>query len=260
MSVLRHLGCVVCCMVLLAAAFMLSGCSGDKATDKTDLGGQTETPTRQKETPPERKKLATGTQVKLISEEGDFALVETADSKQYYVNLGVVKSRSTAERNQEGFFTHTLSAATEAYSDEPPDELPEPEPRPVEEISNEQLTLNRLYMTEKTHRRIIAPTNKGLFVDEVTGENVFPAYTCNNPQCPKRGTEDDPHLFIFVDRSKLPICFACFDAYKLEGATQRELHPYLLWTRPYKMKETERRVKQLDSERKRAYKKAKKKG
>ncbi len=222
----------------LATAWMLAGCSGEKMSGGTPIAA---------------KQLDTGTPVALIAAEGDFALVETTDSERFYVNLGVLKSRNTATSDQEGSHTHVLSTATAAYADEPPDALPEIEPRPVEEISKEQLTLNRLYMTEKTHRHIIAPTNMGLFVDEVTGENVWPACTCYNPDCPKKGTDSDPHLFILFDRSKPPICPACVEAFQLSGAGQERLAPFLRWTRPYELEEKKRRVKQLDTERKRAY-------
>ena len=197
--------------------------------------------------------LELDTRVRLIAEEGDFALVETADAQQYYVDLGLLKSRTTLTNKIEGQHTHVLSATTDAYLDDPPDVPAEQKPRSIEKISNEQASLNRLYMTEKTQRQIIAPTNMGLFVDQVTGENVWPAYTCHNPDCPKKGTDDEPYLFVLFDRSKPPICPACVRAFQLSGAGQEELTPYLRWTRPYELEEKKRRVKQLDAERKRAY-------
>jgi len=197
--------------------------------------------------------LELDTRVRLIAEEGDFALVETADAQQYYVDLGLLKSRTTLTNEIEGQHTHVLSATTDAYLDDPPDVPAEQKPRSIEKISNEQASLNRLYMTEKTQRQIIAPTNMGLFVDQVTGENVWPAYTCHNPDCPKKGTDDEPYLFVLFDRSKPPICPACVRAFQLSGAGQEELTPYLRWTRPYELEEKKRRVKQLDAERKRAY-------
>jgi len=203
--------------------------------------------------------LELDTRVRLIAEEGDFALVETADAQQYYVDLGLLKSRTTLTNKIEGQHTHVLSATTDAYLDDPPDVPAEQKPRSIEKISNEQASLNRLYMTEKTQRQIIAPTNMGLFVDQVTGENVWPAYTCHNPDCPKKGTDDEPYLFVLFDRSKPPICPACVRAFQLSGAGQEELTPYLRWTRPYELEEKKRRVKQLDAERKRAYRALKQK-
>ncbi len=197
--------------------------------------------------------LEVDTRVRLIAEEGEFALVETADAQQYYVDLGLLKTRSNLALAHDPSHTHTLSAPAQAFHGSPPESKPETAPRPLEDISKEQLTLNRLYMTEKTHRHIIAPTNMGLFVDEVTGENVWPTYTCYNPDCPKKGTDSDPHLFILFDRSKPPICPACVEAFQLSGAGQEELTPYLRWTRPYELEEKKRRIKQLDTERKRAY-------
>ena len=203
--------------------------------------------------------LELDTRVRLIAEEGDFALVETADAQQYYVDLGLLKSRTTLTNKIEGQHTHVLSATTDAYLDDPPDVPAEQKPRSIEKISNEQASLNRLYMTEKTQRQIIAPTNMGLFVDQVTGENVWPAYTCHNPDCPKKGTDDEPYLFVLFDRSKPPICPACVRAFQLSGAVQEELTPYFRWTRPYELEEKKRRVKQLDAERKRAYRALKQK-
>ena len=203
--------------------------------------------------------LELDTRVRLIAEEGDFALVETADAQQYYVDLGLLKSRTTLTNKIEGQHTHVLSATTDAYLDDPPDVPAEQKPRSIEKISNEQASLNRLYMTEKTQRQIIAPTNMGLFVDQVTGENVWPAYTCHNPDCPKKGAGNEPYLFILFDRSKPPVCPACVRAFQLSGAVQEELTPYLRWTRPYELEEKKRRVKQLDAERKRAYRALKQK-
>ena len=197
--------------------------------------------------------LGVDTRVRLIAEEGEFALVETADAQQYYVDLGLLKTRSNMAVAKDPSHTHTLSAAAQAFRGSPPESMPEPAPRSMREISNEQFTLNRLYMTEKTHRRIIAPSNTKPFVDEVTGENVWPACTCHNPDCPKKVAGNDPYLFILFDRKKPPICPACVDAFQLLDARQEELVPYLRWTRTYELEEKKRRVKQLDAERKRAY-------
>ena len=210
------------------------GCGSDKGSDST--------------TP-----LAVNTRVQLIAEEGEFALIETADAQQYYVNRALLKTRSNLVLAHDRSHTHILSTAARGFSGSAPDSVPEIAPRPLEEISKEQLTLNRLYMTEKTHRRIIAPSNTKPFVDEVTGENVWPACTCHNPDCPKKSEDKEPYLFILFDRSKPPICPACAEAFQLVNVGQEELIPYLRWTRTYELEEKKRRVKQLDAERGRAY-------
>ena len=222
------------CILFLAILSTLPGCNNNGASSTA-------------------KQLEAGTPVRLIAEEGNFAIIETNDTEQYYVDLGFLKSRTTLTNEIRGQHTHVLSATTDAYLDEPPDVPAETKPRSIEEISNEQASLNRLYMTEKTQRQIIAPTNMGLFVDQVTGENVWPTYTCHNPDCPKKDAGNEPYLFILFDRSKPPICHACVRAFQLSGAAQDELTPYLRWTRPYELEEKKRRVKQLDAERKRAY-------
>jgi hypothetical protein len=216
------------------------GCSSDKGSDST--------------TP-----LAVNTRVQLIAEEGEFALIETADAQQYYVDRGLLKTRSNMAVAKDPSHTHTLSAPAQAFHGSPPESMPETAPRPLEDISKEQLALNRLYMTEKTHRHILAPSNTRPFVDEVTGENVWPACTCHNPDCPKKGTDKEPYLFVLFDRSKPPICPACVEAFQLVNVGQEELIPYLRWTRTYELEEKKRRVKQLDAERKRAYRALKQK-
>ena len=203
--------------------------------------------------------LEVDTRVRLIAEEADFALIETSDAQQYYVNRGLLKTRSNLVSAHDPSHTHTLSATAQAFSGSPPDSVPEIVPRPLEEISKEQLILNRLYMTEKTHRQIIAPSNTKPFVDKVTGENVWPACTCHNPDCPKKGPGKEPYLFVLFDRSKPPICPACVEAFQLMNAGQEELTPYRRWTRTYELEEKKRRVKQLDAERKRAYRALKQK-
>ena len=151
-----------------------------------------------------------------------------------------------------GDHTHSLSAPASAYPKRPA-VLPEEATRTRAEISREQSNLNRLFFTEKTQRRIVAPTNRGPFVDEVTGEMAWPAFRCHNPNCPEKGTADEPFLFTFPDRNQRQICPACTKEIDVESAPIKELQPHLIWTRAYDLPETARRVKQLDAERKRAY-------
>ena len=191
--------------------------------------------------------------VRLISAGQDFALIETADSQRYYVNRAILKTRSNLIDAQDPSHTHTLSAPTRAFQGDLPESIPETPPRSLDEISKEQMMLNRLYLTEKTHRRIIAPSNTRPFVDKLTGENVWPACTCHNPNCPKKSINKEPYLFVLFDRNSPPICPACVEGFGLHDAEQEELAPYLRWTKTYELEEKKQRVKQLDAERKRAY-------
>ena len=218
---------------LAIVALFAVGCSNENSLESTTLN--------------------VDTRVRLVAEEGDFALIETVDAQRYYVNRAILKTRSNMAEERDLSHTHTLSAPTQAFHGSRPQSLPETAPRSLEEISKEQMTLNRLYLTEKTHRRIVAPSNTKPFVDELTGENVWPACTCHNPDCPGQGTEEAPYLFILFDRNKPPICPACVEAFQLLGAEQEELAPYLRWTRTYELEEKTARLKQLDAERKRAY-------
>ncbi len=143
----------------------------------------------------------------------------------------------------------------------------EPPPPPSrDEIFRQRLDLPALYFTAKTHKRVIAPASKGLFVDEQTGEVCWPALVCNNPECPGR-QGDEPLLFIEPDagvyakpdgtigydraraaagRSAVAGCPACLKRRKLQKETPEERARYVSWVQPYVLPETAARLKELD--------------
>ena len=224
--------------VSLVAAISLWGCGREDGSPEVEARLEAQTP------------------VVLVKVEGETALVETEGGEQYYVERSVVQSRRTDMKVQEGNYTHVLSTSTNAYI-ENPIVPPKEEPRTRQEISAEQSSLNRLFLTAKTNRRILAPSQTATFVDPVTGEPAWPAFTCHNSKCPKRGTEDEPYLFIFSDREQRQTCPACAEENDPDSFSTRELRRYLSWTRPYTLPETARRIKELDAERKRASKRQK---
>ncbi|MCE9551974.1 MAG: HEAT repeat domain-containing protein [Planctomycetes bacterium] len=67
-------------------------------------------------------------------------------------------------------------------------------------IFQQQRQLDKLYLTERTHKRVIRSGNVSVpFVDEDTGELCWPALVCVNPDCPGKGQDGAPSLFIHND-------------------------------------------------------------
>lgn len=138
--------------------------------------------------------------------------------------------------------------------------------RTLEEIDLERRTLPGLYITEKSRTHVIAPRNKGIFVDEATGELAYPAYACQNPDCPGR-KGDEPYLFIHGDPAlkagdnnavvrgppvhtgqPSPVCPACLAERDLKNETPQQKMQYLMWARPYLLPESAARAKELEAE------------
>lgn len=158
-------------------------------------------------------------------------------------------------------------------------------PRPLKVIEAERRALPALYLAEKTGRRVTAPTTKGPFVDDETGEICYPAYQCTNPKCPGRGTDGEPVLFIHRDpllrvdeNGKIvrdqgpagvdpatylrrlggflsPTCPECLKHRSLATESRKTRDQYLSWAQPYVLPETARRMKELDAERKTRFEK-----
>jgi hypothetical protein len=122
----------------------------------------------------------------------------------------------------------------------------EPVPRSRDEIFKQRLTLPALYLTAPSHKRIIAPAGLALFTkDKETGEMIWPALYCTNPDCPGR-REGEPLLFIEPDAGfACPQCVAKRNR-ATESAEVRQ--QYINWVRPYVLPETAKKLKELDAE------------
>jgi len=150
--------------------------------------------------------------------------------------------------------------------------------RSFRQIDKERRELPALFLTAETHKEVIAPGNQGTFVDEKTGELCWPAYTCENPDCPGEEKNGRPHLFIHSDPLVkvgsdgeilyteapagqppdeyivaqggflVPTCPACLKNRKLETETDKERQKYLNWVKPYILPKTLKRQKELDEE------------
>lgn len=203
----------------------------------------------------EIRKFARDDKVTVVKEVGDFVLVKSSDGQESYVALGLLKHRNTGIRAPEGSFTHTLIRDTPAYSR--PFKLPvQLEPRGLAEIDLEQRTLNGLFLSEKTGKRVIAPRNVAYFlVDEETGERCWHAYECTHPNCPgEKNPGMNHYIFIHteVDSQRAIHCPACEKIRNVKAETEAQWQQWGQFVQPYELPETLRRRTQLTAERRQA--------
>ena len=145
-----------------------------------------------------------------------------------------------------------------------------PPPLSRDEIFRQRLELPALYLTAKTHKRVIAPMSKGMFVDADTGEICWPALACNNPDCPGRKA-GEPFVFIEPDAGAymkpdgsigydpararaaaaervLGPCPQCAKIRDPRTETDAQGKQYISWVQPYVLPETAERMEHLDEE------------
>jgi hypothetical protein len=151
-------------------------------------------------------------------------------------------------------------------------------PRSMEEIDQERTSLPALFLTKSGHR-VIAPGNRGVFVDEESGEIAWPAYECGNPNCPGKGENGEPAVFYWGEprfylkedgalgardfetaqdwRDALaaeggtqePTCPHCLKIRHIAAESQTESQQYSEWAQQHVLPETAARRKELDAER-----------
>jgi hypothetical protein len=122
----------------------------------------------------------------------------------------------------------------------------DPPPRSRDEIFLQRLELPAVYLTAKSHKRIIERAGLPLFTkDPETGEVVWPALCCTNPDCPGR-RDGEPLLFIEPDADYA--CPQCAVKRNLAAETEAVRQQYINWVRPYVLPETAEKLKQLDAE------------
>jgi len=151
-------------------------------------------------------------------------------------------------------------------------------PRTIEDVEEEMRSLPATYLTAETGKEISAPSNKGVFVDEETGELCFPAYMCTNPDCPGEKQGDRPFLFIHrrmlleagpngeviyneipegKDPTKYitsrggfmnPTCPACYKKRNPDSESAAEKQKYIKWAKPYEAPEVVQRRAELEEE------------
>lgn len=127
--------------------------------------------------------LPVGESVAVIDQDADFALVRTNGGQQGYVprlRLQVPPGRADDANASPA---RVLTAPTALWA-QPPDAGFVPPPRSVKEINAERDQLNGLYLSQDEQRQMLAPRGRGPFFDQQSGEIMWPAIECANPQCP----------------------------------------------------------------------------
>jgi len=150
------------------------------------------------------------------------------------------------------------------------------EPRSREEIFKAQQAVDTLYFTADG-RELIAPgAERGMTVDEATGELAFAAYQCNNPDCPER-EGDEPFLFplpdpfAYVDEAGKPAirqpvteedfetfdefiekkCPACLETRDIDSETPEQRQQYQSYVTRHITPEAREQLAELEAELKR---------
>jgi uncharacterized protein YgiM (DUF1202 family) len=198
--------------------------------------------------------LSAGEKVQVLQDDGQFSQVRTRSGLEVYVPSGLLKHRNTSQASTDESFTHQVVQAADCF-DTRPAEVTWQEPRSLEEIEAEETALNNLFLTERTHREVIAPRNSPeLFVDGQTGEPCWPAFECTHPQCPGERTAGRPHpVFIHPDRDtrNYVFCPYCLALRNLKAETDADRIQWSRNVRLYELPELRRRRAELDNERRR---------
>jgi len=229
-------------LLLAAAALAVSGCnqatSAHQHVAPVSIAAQ----------------LRAGERVSVLTDDGTFALIQTSAGPQGYLPSGLLKHRNTAQKMRELAYTHQVVQDAPCLQSRPA-EVAWPEPRTLQDIDAEETALNGLFMTEKSHREVIAPRSSPLlFVDEVTGEPCWAAFECTHPQCPGPRTQNRPHaLFIHpdLDSRNHAYCPHCLPERDLTLETDAQRVQWLRYVRLYELPELQRRRSELDGERRR---------
>ncbi len=157
-------------------------------------------------------------------------------------------------------------------------------PRTVNTINADRMQLDTVFLT-KNGREVVAPRGKdGIQVDVIvdSGELVWLALTCTNPNCPGKEEAiepgDRPFLFIWADplvvakpdgsvgyleigpdqdRMELvralggqmePACPECLKTRDIDSESDEERQKFVDFCQPYFLPETAARMKELDEE------------
>jgi hypothetical protein len=143
-------------------------------------------------------------------------------------------------------------------------------PRTRDVVFREIQSLPTLYMTGKTRKEVIAPGNKGSFVDEKTGEICWRVMECGNPDCPGRPADAKPLKFITpnpamyvkpdgtidYDQKKSKeeekmaggACPECLKKRNLKTESNADRNKYAKWVKPHVLPESAKRKEELEAE------------
>lgn len=144
-----------------------------------------------------------------------------------------------------------------------------PPPRTRQEIFAERRGLPALFLGVETGRRVIAPGDRGVFVDPESGEVCWRALACRAPNCPGRSPDGTDLLCIEADASffrkpdgslgidparsqgrprRLGFCPKCNEIRDPATETAADAERYSQWVQPYVLPETAARLAALDDE------------
>lgn len=141
-------------------------------------------------------------------------------------------------------------------------------PTSLREAMAQRDELPALFLTAKTGQRVIAPSDREVFVDKKSGELCWRARMCDNEKCPSKTTGPEPFLFItshagmhikpdgtLGEDEKLTqkaaadvrtfACPACLKIRNLAAETDAQRMMYDGWVRVYVLPETAKKLEAM---------------
>ena len=151
----------------------------------------------------------------------------------------------------------------------------EKQPRHSDQIFQDRLKVDTLFLTEDG-QRITRPMNPQSLVvfDAAAGKIAWPAFQCNNPDCPGRNADGSPYLFsrsnpfvsvqadglISTRSQSTPAdfelfqkyaevkCPACLKKRNRSSESPRQSQQYVDWCQSYVLPSAAKRLAELDRE------------
>lgn len=194
------------------------------------------------------KTLNAGEAVTVLSRDGDFAQVKTADGKTGMVPATRLQAPSgstdAAGANQ------VLTASTDLLSEKPATSEPAA-PRPLDDIMQERNQLNALYISADGKLTRLRPLGSGAFLDKESGQPFWLAFTCHNPTCSQQDANGRPPVFPLAPSSFSTTPDGILVAVGVSPQMKCPICGGMDMVRPYVLPETERRMKELADEHRR---------
>lgn len=148
-------------------------------------------------------------------------------------------------------------------------------PRSRDDIARDRLTVDTLFIT-KDGQRVTQPMNpdRAVVVDAASGTLAWPAWQCNNPDCPGREADGTPLLFpcpdpfksvspdgtIVTRQANFPAdqklfddfatqkCPACLEKRTPASESKQQAQQYKDWCQPHVTRKAAKRIAELDRE------------
>lgn len=148
-------------------------------------------------------------------------------------------------------------------------------PRSRDDIARDRLMVDTLFIT-KDGQRVSQPMNpyQAVVVDAAAGTLAWPAWQCNNPDCPGRQADGTPFLFpcpdpfksvkpdgtIITRQPNFPAeqklfddfatqkCPACLEKRTPASESKQQAQQYKDWCQPHVTRKAAKRIAELDRE------------